>query len=867
MIHKVRDHLQKHRAYDIALLVLVSLAATSNWFNLGIPKGHDAVGDMLSAQAASNSIFLHHMLPGWTSDWFMGYPQFYVHPPLSSFLVLASSFPFGWMLGTKLLFLSFFILSGVFAYLYVYELTKNRYASLVAGLSYVFLPYHIIDVGFEGHQGSFSTPYMLIPLILLCLERLIKKPGIKYVLVNGVLLALLTLTFPQVFPLLVGPFLALYVIMRIWWERHRGAEYLKSITITSVAAFCLSLLLTAFWWLPLISDIRYSYATSFSAEAAGESSATFLQAVTLRPGLCCAPSSAYGSAGSICLELLRILPFILVLLGMILNRKNKYVWFFSASVLIAVPLSMGPHSPIDVLGVAHRYLPLFNRLRTPVRFLLFTSLAYAVLIGFCVQSITERLQHMRLRKLRSLSIPFFVPMLVGLIIVGNTWQETRTAFSTFALPPDQKNAIAWLADREGGDYRIADPPFDAYVYDAKAGYIIRPVFWTYLHGKETVYGAGLSTAVKYTASALESLNTELERGPFDMSQWLSIFNVKYVLLDKTNPLSSNVILDDNFEKVWPSDTIDIYENHSLKPRIFSFSNTNERAIDLYDGDTINLSYADGTQEAELSVSDEYHLSDETSVKGSYHLATAGDYLCLETNVEGISFHQNDAIHLVYYSQHDLPGVHLSLGLLESDGSEYNVVLNTVDGIKADWNEVNFPISLLSLRDSTDENNRLDLDQIDRLRVGVIREDSSNPASEFSLYFDELSVVTQQINTSVEYTKLRPGKYKVHVNLDSPSYLVLSESYHPYWVAHVDGKDTRSQMMYECLNSFYLEPGEYEVIVEFTTSPLRIAANVISGGVALLVCSTGLFLLLKRWRQKRTARNNLHNAEAPREPQT
>jgi uncharacterized membrane protein len=230
MIHKVRDHLQKHRAYDIALLVLVSLAATSNWFNLGIPKGHDAVGDMLSAQAASNSIFLHHMLPGWTSDWFMGYPQFYVHPPLSSFLVLASSFPFGWMLGTKLLFLSFFILSGVFAYFYVYELTKNR---------------------------SFSTPCMLIPLILLCLERSIKKPGIKYVLVNGVLLALLTLTFPQVFPLLVGPFLALYVILRIWWERHRGAEYLKSITITSVAAFCLSLLLTAFWWLPLISDTLF----------------------------------------------------------------------------------------------------------------------------------------------------------------------------------------------------------------------------------------------------------------------------------------------------------------------------------------------------------------------------------------------------------------------------------------------------------------------------------------------------------------------------------------------------------------------------------------------------------------------------------
>ena len=91
------------------------------------------------------------------------------------------------------------------------------------------------------------------------------------------------------------------------------------------------------------------------------------------------------------------------------------------------------------------------------------------------------------------------------------------------------------------------------------------------------------------------------------------------------------------------------------------------------------------------------------------------------------------------------------------------MLNAIDGIEAGWNEVSFPISLLGLRDSTDENGRLDLDQIDRLRIGVAREDSSNRAGEFSLYFDQLSVVTQEINTSVEYTKLRPGKYEVHVN--------------------------------------------------------------------------------------------------------
>jgi hypothetical protein len=352
-----------------------------------------------------------------------------------------------------------------------------------------------------------------------------------------------------------------------------------------------------------------------------------------------------------------------------------------------------------------------------------------------------------------------------------------------------------------------------------------------------------------------------------MSQWLSVFNVKYVLLDKTNPLSSNVILDDDFEMVWPSETIDIYENHSMKPRIFSFSDTNLRTVDLHDGNTVNLSYAGGTQVAELALSNEYHRSGEISVKSSYHFATPGDSLSLDANVNGVSFQQNDAIHLVYYSQRDLPGVRVSLGLVESDGSRYDVELNSIDGIEAGWNEVSFPVSLLGLRDSIDEDARLDLDQIDRLRIGVARQDANSQASEFSLYFDELSVVTQEINTSVEYTKIRPGKYEVHVNTTSPAYLVLSESYHPRWTARVNGEKLNSQVMYECLNSFYLEPGEYDVILEFTTSPLRMAAYVISGLSAFLVCSTSVFLLIRRWRQKRLARKTSFDAQPPPQPQT
>jgi hypothetical protein len=855
MIPKLREYLAGRKATELALLILISLAATSKWFNADVPKGHDAVADMLLAQAASNSVSFHNILPAWSSDWFLGCPQFYVHAPLVSYLIWALSVPFGWILGTKLLYLSFFTLSGVFAYLYVFELTKNRPASFAAGLAYIFLPYHVIEIGFEGHHGAFGMPYMLTPLILLCLERLIQEPRLKYTIISGLLLALLALTYPQVFPFLIGPFLVLYVIVRIWWERQRGAEYLKKSTLSSLATLCIPLLLTAFWWLPLLSEIRYFHATSFSVEAARESSATFLQAITLRPSYCCAPSSAYGSAGSIYLETLRILPFVLVLLGVILNRNNKHVWFFSTSILIGVLLAMGPDSPINLFGVAHRYVPFFTGLRTPARFLLFTSLAYAALIGFCVHGISERLAHMRPRKPLHLSQLLLPPLLVSLLVVGNTWPETRTAFGTFALPADQENAFAWLSDTEDGDYRIADPPFDPYVYSVEAGYIMRPTYWTYLHGRENVFGPVPAVAVKYTATALESLNADLERGPFDMSQWLSIFNVKYVILDKTNPLSTNIILGTDFEQVWTSDTIDIYENHAPKPRIFSITNTNEREVDLYSGADINLSYAEGTQQPILSLTDQYRITAELSLKSSYQFATPDGYLCLETKVDGISFSQNDAIHLVLYSQNDIPDVHLSLDLLESDGSRYDVILGAVDGIKAGWNEVDFPLSLLTLRYSTDENNKLDVDQIDRLWVGVGRQGDSHESQEFDLYFDRLSIATQETNTDVEYTEVRPGKYEIHASFESPSYLVLSEAYHPNWVARVNGKTVHSQLVYQALNGFYLEAGEYDVTLEFASSPLRIAGNVITVVAVCILCLLGVYLLVKRWQEKRRSNNN------------
>lgn len=201
----------------------------------------------------------------------------------------------------------------------------------------------------------------------------------------------------------------------------------------------------------------------------------------------------------------------------------------------------------------------------------------------------------------------------------------------------------------------------------------------------------------------------LERGPFDLSGRLSVFNVRYVLLDKTHPLSANVILDSRFERVWSSPNLDIYENHGVMPRVFTVSTT---------------------------------------------------------------------------------------------PSPHGAVLPPIDAVA--------------------------------------------PAA-------------PGVNARVEYTMTQPGAYRVHVTLDSPGHLVLSESYHPRWTAWIDGHRVDSQPVYECLNGFPLGPGEHDITIQFASSPLRTAGTAMSGLAAFLSFGATLYLL---WRRRRISRTAAQRSSGP-----
>ncbi len=854
MVRRARDYLRQHQTIDIVLLAGVSLTAAGGWFHSGLPTGHDALADMLLAQAASQGPPLGNLLTGWSGNWSLGYPLFHVNAPLASYLIWALGSLFGWVAGTKVLYLLFFVLAGILAYRYVWEIARSRPAAFVAGLAYVFLPYAVLEIGYEGHHGAFGLPYMLTPLVLLLVERTIERPAARYVLIIAGALVLLTLTYPQVLPFLLGPFLVAYVMARIWWNRHRGGGYLRRVTVILGAALLLSLGLSAFWWLPMLAEVRYFAAVSFPLDDARGYSATFLEAIALRPSFCCAPAAAFGAGGTP-VQVLRLLPFMLVILGVILNRRDRHVWFFAASIVLGVLLAMGPASPIKLFSLAQRCVPFFSGIRTPWRFLLFTSLAYSVLIGFCVKGLIERTAtwHLRWRwnrweRLRIPATAMVILALACLVVLGNTWGETRAAFGTFSLTADQSAAYAWLAAEGDGDYRIADPPFEPYASAADGRFIIRPSYWTYLHGKENLYGS--TRGVKYALSVLASLNADLEAGPVDLRHWLGLFNVKYILIDKTDPYAGNLMRGADYVMVWSSSSIDIYANRAVGPRVFSLLETGERDLALWSPEGVNAFLTEGSREAALSLGATHARSSGLTLDGRFELSGSGpEWSKLGIDASQVPLKPGDALRLDFYSDRDLPGTYVTLEARESDGSCYGAELCSLDGVRSGWNELELPLSLLLLRDPVGQDDELDFDQISTIQFGVGHKEGVGTVGAFTLCFDRLAVVSQETRTDLEYARRGSGRYEVQIRSDTPQRLVLSESFHPDWVARANGSTIHSQMIYESLNAFELPPGEYSVTLEFVASPLR-KAGMVASGVGLLLFLVLAGVLLVRWNSGR-----------------
>lgn len=190
----------------------------------------------------------------WSADlgYGYGYPMFNYYAPLVYYLgALFYSIGFSAILSIKVVLVVGIILSGLGMFLLARK-TWGTMAGLVASVLYIYLPYHALDMYVRGDFTE-AFAYSLMPLLFYILIRVSETLKWQFVIYTSVCYAAIILSH-NLTAFMISPFLLIfsaYLIYRQKQQRRQRVFYLL------LGLIC-GLLLSAFYWLPALTEIRYT---------------------------------------------------------------------------------------------------------------------------------------------------------------------------------------------------------------------------------------------------------------------------------------------------------------------------------------------------------------------------------------------------------------------------------------------------------------------------------------------------------------------------------------------------------------------------------------------------------------------------------
>ncbi|MDO8692060.1 MAG: 6-pyruvoyl-tetrahydropterin synthase-related protein, partial [Dehalococcoidia bacterium] len=240
---------------DPYLLLTVAISAVAAVPLLGpyFVGSHDGVLAVYRFFEFDRSIQDGILLPRWAPDLFFGYgyPFFNFYAPLSYYVAeVFHHLGAGFVGSISGAFALGFVLSGLFMYLLVRDLA-GRWAGVLAGLAYVFAPYHLVNAHLRGDLAEFFA-FVWFPAILWAAGRLIARRNLGYLALTAVLYAALLLTH-NIMALAFSPLLAAYMIFLLL--RERKAPELARRAAFGLLAVALAFGLSAFFWVPALQQI------------------------------------------------------------------------------------------------------------------------------------------------------------------------------------------------------------------------------------------------------------------------------------------------------------------------------------------------------------------------------------------------------------------------------------------------------------------------------------------------------------------------------------------------------------------------------------------------------------------------------------
>lgn len=311
-----------------------------------------------------------------------GYPIFTYYAPFAYYVGSVLAFLLqNAVTGTKMMIALGTILSGITMYFLAKEFWREK-GGLVAGILYTFAPYHALNLYVRGAIAELWA-YVFLPLVFLGLWRIYKNKNWGSVVLTALSFAGVILSH-NLTALMLLPFISIATIFLISLSFKNN----KSVSSFLVISLLLGVLISAFYWLPALTQLEM---TNVRSQISGTGTYFYEHYVCLSQLW----SSPWGFAGSTegCLDGMSFqvgkihigMVFIGVIFASLLRKRQevKIIAFAAFSLLLSLFLML------EVSSFIWNSVTFLSFIQFPWRFLSFVILFSSFIAGFVFYAIEE----------------------------------------------------------------------------------------------------------------------------------------------------------------------------------------------------------------------------------------------------------------------------------------------------------------------------------------------------------------------------------------------------------------------------------------------------------------------------------------------
>src|SRR3972149_11730486 len=235
----------KKEYFILVLILVLSTIAVWPFFRRGFFESHDGEW-MVIRFSAFHQTFAGGQFPVRFVDRLnnnYGYPVLNFLYPLPFYLAeIPKVLGFSFVDSIKIIFVVSTVTSSLAMYWALSQFFSAR-ASLAGAIVYLFTPYRFVDLYVRGSLGE-NLAFAVIPLVAGCIFKIAKGSKL-YLPLLSISIASLILSH-NVIAILFLPFFLIITLILIGKER-----------IKTVASFILGILVSTFFWLPALYDLRF----------------------------------------------------------------------------------------------------------------------------------------------------------------------------------------------------------------------------------------------------------------------------------------------------------------------------------------------------------------------------------------------------------------------------------------------------------------------------------------------------------------------------------------------------------------------------------------------------------------------------------